>query len=308
MLTKRLFNKKDINKQYRPRATFFAELNYRNNAFIVPAAFLAIFAWVLYIPLDRVIIPSNSVVLYLRAGLSLIGVISLILHFVPFFRKRSYILLFSIIFYGGIAAAIIVGIAAARPSYIGGLCIFIILIGLAPFQRNHSLLLLFFVLLIFFVTGHFYGTVFNTANQQYGLLNLLTSIPVSIIVIIGYDRNRKTGYNESILLWRTNNKLKEANKNFELMAIKAEKATRSKNEFLANMSHEIRTPLNAVIGFSELLSSLLLEQKAKSYIESIRTAGKSLLTLINDILDLSKIESGKIEIQYAPSKSTNSIR
>jgi len=78
----------------------------------------------------------------------------------------------------------------------------------------------------------------------------------------------------------------------------AEKANRIKSEFLANISHEIRTPLNAVLGFSELLSSVVSGAKAKKYINSIKTSGKSLLLLINDILDLSKIEAGKMEIRY----------
>ncbi len=80
----------------------------------------------------------------------------------------------------------------------------------------------------------------------------------------------------------------------------AEKASRAKSEFLANMSHELRTPLNAVTGFSELLSSLVSDTKQKSYLQSIKTAGRSLLTLINDILDLSKIEAEQVEIQYSP--------
>jgi signal transduction histidine kinase/DNA-binding response OmpR family regulator len=78
----------------------------------------------------------------------------------------------------------------------------------------------------------------------------------------------------------------------------AESANRAKSEFLANMSHEIRTPMNAVIGFSELLSTLITDKKQKSYLDSIQTASKALLTLINDILDLSKIEAGRLEIQY----------
>lgn len=78
----------------------------------------------------------------------------------------------------------------------------------------------------------------------------------------------------------------------------AEIANKSKSEFLANMSHELRTPLNAVIGFSELLRTIIKDEKYKSYIETINLAGNSLLTLINDILDLSKIESGKLEINY----------
>ncbi len=80
----------------------------------------------------------------------------------------------------------------------------------------------------------------------------------------------------------------------------AEAANSAKSEFLANMSHEIRTPLNAVTGFSELLTSLVSDEKQKSYLKAIKTAGRSLLTLINDILDLSKIEAGEMDIKYAP--------
>jgi len=81
---------------------------------------------------------------------------------------------------------------------------------------------------------------------------------------------------------------------------KAEMANRAKSEFLANMSHEMRTPLNAVTGFSELLSVLLTDEKQKSFVNAIKIAGKSLLTLINDILDLSKIEAGMLQIEYRP--------
>lgn len=80
----------------------------------------------------------------------------------------------------------------------------------------------------------------------------------------------------------------------------AESASNAKGEFLANMSHEIRTPLNSVIGFSELLSTSKLDSKEKSYIEAIKISGSNLLTLINDILDLSKVEAGQIEINNKP--------
>jgi len=76
-------------------------------------------------------------------------------------------------------------------------------------------------------------------------------------------------------------------------------ANQTKSQFLANMSHEIRTPLNAVIGFSELLQKELTQQKHKNYVKTIVSSGKTLLVLINDILDLSKIEAGKMDLQYS---------
>ena len=78
---------------------------------------------------------------------------------------------------------------------------------------------------------------------------------------------------------------------------KADSANRSKSEFLANMSHEIRTPMNAIIGFTELLNDQISEPRLKSYVKIIQNASYTLLALINDILDLSKIEAGKLEIK-----------
>ena len=80
----------------------------------------------------------------------------------------------------------------------------------------------------------------------------------------------------------------------------AEQASRAKGEFLANMSHEIRTPLNAVIGFAELLERTQVDTQQARYLESIKSGGKTLLNLINDILDLSKIEAGKLSVQAEP--------
>jgi signal transduction histidine kinase len=78
----------------------------------------------------------------------------------------------------------------------------------------------------------------------------------------------------------------------------AETANKIKSEFVANISHEIRTPLNAIIGFSELLNKTEVTLKQKSYLESIKTGGDTLFAIISDILDISKIEAGKLEIQY----------
>ncbi|MFQ3574229.1 MAG: PAS domain-containing protein, partial [Thermodesulfovibrionales bacterium] len=78
----------------------------------------------------------------------------------------------------------------------------------------------------------------------------------------------------------------------------AESATKAKSQFLANMSHEIRTPLNAVIGYTDLLTKTPLNELQRQYVGYINTAGKLLLDIISDILDLSKIESESLELEY----------
>ena len=92
--------------------------------------------------------------------------------------------------------------------------------------------------------------------------------------------------------------LKKTQQELVIAKEKADSAARVKSEFLANMSHEIRTPMNAVLGYSELLSMMIKDPVQKNYLDSILLSGKNLLALINDILDLSKIEAGKLELNY----------
>lgn len=91
-------------------------------------------------------------------------------------------------------------------------------------------------------------------------------------------------------------------KNIELDKQKeiAELAIYAKDSFLANMSHEIRTPLNAIIGFTDLIAKSKLDGTQKEYINNVQTAGENLMIIINDILDLSKIESGNLIIESHP--------
>lgn len=85
-------------------------------------------------------------------------------------------------------------------------------------------------------------------------------------------------------------------------ARETEEANRIKSEFLSNLSHEIRTPLNAILGFSKLLRSELLEEKAVGFVDTIQNSANSLLTLINDIIELSKTETEHIAIMNEPVK------
>lgn len=93
------------------------------------------------------------------------------------------------------------------------------------------------------------------------------------------------------------NQLKESMEEAQLLTVKAEVASQAKSQFLANMSHEIRTPMNGVLGMIDLLLHTHLSDKQLRYARTVRNSGEALLGIINDVLDLSKIESGKLELE-----------
>jgi ligand-binding sensor domain-containing protein/CheY-like chemotaxis protein len=121
---------------------------------------------------------------------------------------------------------------------------------------------------------------------QTSLFYLLCALAILVVVYTGYRVRVR--------------RLKARAEKFRSLAEIAEKANKAKSEFLANMSHEIRTPMNAIMGFSEILENEITDSQHKKYLKAISSSGKILLDLINDILDLSRIEAGKMKLQYEP--------
>ena len=142
-------------------------------------------------------------------------------------------------------------------------------------------------------------------ETDYTVVRRVVLIAVVVVLIFLYwNRKLSREVDERIrsenALRRSEDELRAAKLEAERLARQAEAASRAKSEFLANMSHEIRTPMNAVIGYSDLLSNSVTDPQQRNYLDAIRAGSRSLLMLINDILDLSRIEAGKMRLDYSP--------
>ncbi|SRR5579875_917176 len=116
-------------------------------------------------------------------------------------------------------------------------------------------------------------------------------------------RERRTEEGDTVLFYSDITPLKEREEQLRLARQEAEQASHAKTAFLANMSHELRTPLNAIIGFSEMIERKVLgpiSENYRQYGEIVRTSGQHLLAIINDILDIAKLNAGKTELRLEP--------
>lgn len=147
------------------------------------------------------------------------------------------------------------------------------------------------------LSGHMFAALISTsalllldlgllagAGQQVNMVSPITVVALGLLAGV----------------WQHQQALRVANRELAHRREIADAASRAKSEFVANMSHEFRTPLNAVLGMAELLAATPLTPEQRRYVDIFQNAGHDLLALINDLLDLSKIEAGQLELIRAP--------
>ncbi len=160
-----------------------------------------------------------------------------------------------------------------------------------------------FLMDVFYISGgtkdsELFGMGGDIIRGYQTLLNSRQRAKTPVDLSFAPIRDEKGGIKGKVLVFRDINEQKRAEE-YRIEKDRLEYASRAKSEFLANMSHELRTPLNAIIGFSELLMQKKagdLNEKQGKYVGNVISASNHLLGLINDILDLSRVEAGKVEL------------
>lgn len=204
--------------------TYYDELNFQSSRVLLPAALISIFAWLNYIKIDRVLHPTPELVIPLRYGLSVAGLVIFLAALLPFMRKRSMVLLWILGLYLQAATGALTGLAGADSAYMGGYIFVLMMVIVVPVKRWMSWTVLWSSLTIFAVALSYHGADLKDMRSQYALTDLATAAFFGTLFIYVLDRLRWRSWEKTRLIAVQNSELAADRTRIERLVVEAREA------------------------------------------------------------------------------------
>ncbi|MCP4157624.1 MAG: HAMP domain-containing histidine kinase [bacterium] len=279
------------------RKAFHEELERQCGLFFFPTMLMALFTWLPFIEADKNLYPQYPIIVYLRIGLTVVSGSMLLLHTLSFFRKIYYPLLVSLLIYLEVSTAVILGLVAADPVYMGGYNILIMALPLLPFRREHLITLLLAPIVLFSGIGIYSQMNFNTWHEKYGLYNVVSSVLLSLIGILIFDNVRKKRFKKKRLLEVAHKELQAYSDELARTNEELNKANEVKSDLLGLAAHDLKNPLQVILGYTSILQDNMKDDPES--IQRLRMINKSsdkMLKLIAELLESATIDSGQLQL------------
>lgn len=267
-------------------ATFNQELHYHAGWVLLFSCAMSL-TWLSYIPVDTLLHPEQGAIVMLRWGLVVVSAAVLMLRRIRYFRERNQILLVLWGWYLTGACGAITGLTAVDPTYVSGFVLVTCLIPMAPLRVPYALSSLALGLLALLLSASYVGVDLTQTRVRYTVNDVVVASMIVTFFIFLMNSYR----------YRTWKSAKIIERESSIKVQQADLQSQAKSRFIATMSHEIRTPMNGVIGMAEMLQTTSLSKEQKNFVDVISYSSRSLLNVINDILDYSKIEAGRVTLE-----------
>lgn len=319
--TKKIIDSLKISPDFKPK--YREELNrLAKQYFLLPTIAIVLFSWLFFIGLDMQIHPELPVLKYFRIGLSVIGIISLLLYLIrPVRDRKSYSLLLLNVSYFEVAAGLIAGLTVADHAYMSGFLMIIITLAVVPLERLHAGVILAAAISVFFVTGFLKGMSFTLPDDKYILYNIFSTLLVAAAAIILLDAFRRRNLENFLATQEITRRVFEKNAELEKAHLDLEKANREqtivnkelketnelKGKLLSMAAHDLRDPLQVILLYAGNLAGIKAgtpgtpESKIieKAY-EKINSNAEKMKALIKQTLETAVIDSGKLVLTEKP--------
>jgi hypothetical protein len=198
-------NQNTIDVQTVPK-TYYEELSIQCRRGALPASFISLFAYLKYISIDIVLHPEIEILPYVRLGLTISGLVSIVLYFIPYFKNKGILLWFIPAAYAEISSAWIVGITGSEPNYTVSFVLVIMLFAIVPFPIILSYGLLLFSIMTYYITDQFFGNRQITPSVEQATSTLRNTFIIITVFIYILDRLRYRSYLKSLTIEIQKNK------------------------------------------------------------------------------------------------------